>query len=76
MMTEKIYVGIDGKRVELKGKELEAFLEQQAKDQAQWAAEASRIEAEQTKKDADRASAMAKLRKLGLTEDEIAGLIS
>jgi hypothetical protein len=33
------------------------------------------IEAEQTKKDADRASAMAKLSKLGLTDDEIASLI-
>jgi hypothetical protein len=76
MMTEKIYVGIDGKRVELKGKELEAFLEQQAKDQAQWAAEASRIEAETTAKAQAKESAMAKLRKLGLTDDEIAGLIS
>ena len=70
-MSEKIYVGINGKKTELKGKELEAFLEQQAKDEA----EQKLFEAEQTKKDADRASAMAKLSKLGLTDDEIASLI-
>jgi hypothetical protein len=33
------------------------------------------IEAEQTKKEADRESAMAKLKKLGLTDDEIAALV-
>jgi uncharacterized small protein (DUF1192 family) len=38
-------------------------------------AEQSRIEAEQLKKDADRESAMAKLKKLGLTDDEIAALV-
>jgi hypothetical protein len=70
-MTEKIYVGFNNERFELKGKELEAFLEQRTKDQA----EQSRIEAEQTKKDADRESAMAKLKKLGLTDDEIAALV-
>ena len=75
MMTDKIYVGIDGKRIELKGKNLEAFLEQRAKDQAEYEAEQKRIEAEQTKKDADRESAMAKLKKLGLTDDEIAALV-
>jgi len=65
----KIQVG--DKVTILKGADLEAFLEQQAKDQ-----EAQRlIEAETTKKEADRASAMAKLSKLGLTDDEIASLI-
>jgi hypothetical protein len=74
-MSEKIYVGINDKRVELKGAELETFLEQQAKDQAEAQEQARLIEAEQTKKDADRESAMAKLKKLGLTDDEIAALV-
>jgi len=70
-MTDKIYIGIDDKRVEAKGEVLEQILKDQAEAQ-----EAQRlIEAEQTKKDADRASAMAKLSKLGLTDDEIASLI-
>ena len=70
-MLEKIYIGIDDKKIELKGKDLEAFLEQQAKDQA----EQSRIEAEQLAKAEARESAMAKLKKLGLTDDEIAALV-
>ena len=74
-MSEKIYIAKDGKRVELKGKDLEAFLEQQAKDQAKALEIQKRIEAETAKKEADRASAMAKLSKLGLTDDEIASLI-
>jgi hypothetical protein len=71
MMTDKIYVGINGKRIEAKGEVLEQILEYRAEG-----TERQRlIEAEQTKKDADRASAMAKLSKLGLTDDEIASLI-
>jgi hypothetical protein len=70
-MSEKIYIGINDKKIELKGAALDAFLEQQAKDEEQ----ARLIEAEQTKKEADRASAMDKLSKLGLTDDEIASLI-
>jgi len=50
-------------------------LEQILKDRAEAELEASRIEAETAKKEADRASAMAKLSKLGLTDDEIASLI-
>jgi hypothetical protein len=69
--SDKIYIQTNGKRQEAKGEVLEQIL----KDRAEWAAEQSRIEAEQTKKDADRASAMAKLSKLGLTDDEIASLI-
>ena len=70
-MTDKIYIQINDKKQEAKGKVLEQVLEAQAE-----ALEAQRlIEAEQTKKDADRASAMAKLSKLGLTDDEIASLI-
>jgi hypothetical protein len=67
----KIYIGIDDKRIELKGAELEAFLEQQAKDQ-----ESQRlIEAEQTAKDEAKASAFAKLAALGLNENEINAII-
>jgi type VI protein secretion system component Hcp len=71
MMSEKIYIGIDGKRIEAKGEQLEYILQAQAEAQEQQRL----IEAEQTKKDADRASAMAKLSKLGLTDDESASLI-
>jgi hypothetical protein len=74
-MTEKIYIGIDDKKVELRGAEHEAFLEQQAKDQADEAERLRLIEAEQTAKAEARESAMAKLKKLGLTDDEIAALV-
>jgi hypothetical protein len=70
-MTDKIYIGIDDKRIEAKGEVLDQIL----KDRAEAAESQRLIEAEQTKKDADRASAMAKLSKLGLTDDEIASLI-
>jgi hypothetical protein len=50
-------------------------LAQFEKDQAEAIERQRLIEAEQTKKDADRSSAMAKLSKLGLTDDEIASLI-
>lgn len=70
-MTDKIYVQVNGKKQEAKGEVLEQIL----KDQAEAEAEQSRIEAETAKKEADRASAIAKLSKLGLTDDEIASLI-
>ena len=70
-MSETIYTNTNGKKVEAKGEQLNYILETQAEMQ-----EVERLfEAEQTKKDADRASAMAKLSKLGLTDDEIASLI-
>ena len=70
-MSEKIYYGDKTGRHEAKGKVLEQIL----KDRAEYEAQQKLFEAEQTKKDADRASAMAKLSKLGLTDDEIASLI-
>ncbi len=70
-MSEKIYIGINDKKIELKGAALDAFLEQQAKDEEQ----ARLIEAEQQAKAEARESAMAKLKKLGLTDDEIAALV-
>ena len=71
-MSDKVYIGIDDKRIEAKGEQLKYILQAQAEAQ-----EAQRlIEAETTAKAQAKESAMAKLRKLGLTDDEIAGLIS
>jgi hypothetical protein len=71
-MNEKIYYGDETGRHEAKGKKLEEILQTQADAQ-----ELQRlIEAETTAKAQAKESGMAKLRKLGLTDDEIAGLIS
>jgi hypothetical protein len=70
-MSEIIYVQEDSKR----RKATAAEVAQMEKDRAEYEAEQSRIEAETAKKQADRESAMAKLSKLGLTEDEIAALV-
>ena len=67
---EKIYVGIDGERVELTGADLTAFKAQRAKDQAQAKAAQDEIDA----KAEARTSALAKLAALGLSADEIAAL--
>lgn len=68
--VEKIYVGIDGERVELTGADLTAFKAQRTKDQAEAAAQ----QAEADAKVAARESALAKLSALGLTPEEIASL--
>ena len=68
--AEKIYVGIDNERVELTGADLTAFKAQRTKDQA----EAKALQAEAEAKAAARDSALAKLAKLGLTDEEIAAL--
>ena len=70
METEKIYIGIDDKRVELKGADLTAFKAQLKLDQA----EAKAQEAEATARVDARTSALAKLAKLGLTKAEIEAL--
>jgi hypothetical protein len=70
-MSETIYIQEDGKRRKATAEEVAQF----EKDRAEAELEASRIEAETAKKQADRESAMAKLSKLGLTEDEIAALV-
>jgi len=72
MMTEKIYYQDETGKHEAKGKKLEEILSWQADIEA----EQRLIEAETTAKAEAKESAMAKLRKLGLTDDEIAGLIS
>ena len=70
-MSDKIYIGIDSKRIEAKGEVLEQILT----DRAEAEAEKNRIEAEQQAKEAARESAMAKLKALGLTDDEISALV-
>jgi len=70
-MSEKIYIHNAGKKQEAKAAILENLLQAQADAQA----ETSRIEAEQQAKEAARKSAMAKLKALGLTDDEISALV-
>jgi hypothetical protein len=64
MTTEKIFVGIDDKRIELTGEALETFLAQREADNAEREAR----EAEQVAK-AEQKQAI--LERLGLTEDEL-----
>lgn len=68
MAKEKIIVGIDNETFELKGADLEAFLEQRAKDQAA-------IEDEKTKEEARKELKISAYKKLGLTDEEIATII-
>lgn len=69
-MTEKIYIGIDGRRIEAEGEVLEQIL----KDRAEYQAEQSRIEAEKKAKEEASNSAFLKLKNLGLTDSEIAAI--
>jgi regulator of protease activity HflC (stomatin/prohibitin superfamily) len=70
-MSDKIYIGIDDKRIEAKGEVLEQVLKAQAEAQA----EQSRIEAEQQAKEEAKTSAMAKLTALGLNEEEVQAIV-
>jgi hypothetical protein len=71
MMSEQIFIQVDSERVELTGEALDAFLEQRAIDQAEFAA----MQVEQDAKAAAKESAKAKLAALGLTEVEILALV-
>ena len=71
-MNEIIYVSEDGKKRKATAEEIT----QLKKDQAEALERQKLFEAETTAKAQAKESAMAKLRKLGLTDDEIAGLIS
>ena len=71
-MSEIIYISDNGKKRKATAAELEQF----EKDRAEQLEREKLFEAEQTKKDADRASAMAKLSALGLNEQEVAALIN
>jgi len=70
-MTNKVYFNDEKGRHEATGDKLKEIVQMQAEAQ-----ESQRlIEAEQTAKAEARESAMAKLKKLGLTDDEIAALV-
>jgi hypothetical protein len=71
-MSEIIYVSDNGKKRKATPEEIAQF----EKDRAEYEEAQRLIEAETTAKAQAKESAMAKLRKLGLTDDEIAGLIS
>jgi len=66
--TEPIYIGIDDKRIELKGAELEIFLAQRAKDQAEQQTQLKAQEAQTALK-------VSAYTKLGLTPDEIDAIL-
>jgi len=70
-MTDKIYIQINDKKQEAKGEQLEYILQAQAEAQA----ESNRIETEQQAKANAKQSAMNKLKALGLTDNEIEGLM-
>jgi hypothetical protein len=70
METEKIFIGVDDKRIELKGADLTAYKAQKKLDNA----EAKAQEDKATARADARTSALAKLAKLGLTKAEIESL--
>jgi hypothetical protein len=70
-MSEIIYVQDGHKKRKATAEEIAQF----EKDRAEQLEREKLFEAEQAKKDADRESAMVKLKKLGLTDDEIAALV-
>jgi hypothetical protein len=72
MMSETIYIQENGKKRKATTEEIT----QMEKDRAEQLEREKLFEAETTAKAQAKESAMAKLRKLGLTDDEIAGLIS
>jgi len=71
-MSEIIYVNDNGKKRKATSEEIAQF----EKDNLEAEEQKKLFEAETTAKAQAKESAMAKLRKLGLTDDEIAGLIS
>jgi hypothetical protein len=70
-MTEKIYHGEDGKKIEAKGEKLEYILEWQAEVQEQQRL----IEAAEKEKAEKKESATNKLKALGLTDSEVEALL-
>ena len=70
-MSEKIYYGEDGKRIEAKGAKLEEILQMQAEAQ-----EAQKLfEAAEKEKADKKQSATNKLKALGLTDSEVEALL-
>jgi type VI protein secretion system component Hcp len=70
-MSEKIYIGIDDKRIEAKGEVLEQIL----KDRAEYEAQQKLIEAAEKEKAEKKESATNKLKALGLTDAEVEALL-
>jgi hypothetical protein len=70
-MSEKIYINIDGKRIEAKGKVLEQIL----KDRANELETQRLIEAAEKEKAEKKESATNKLKALGLTDSEVEALL-
>jgi hypothetical protein len=70
-MTDKIYIGIDGKRIEAKGEVLEQIL----KDQAEALEREKLFEAAEKEKAEKKESATNKLKALGLTDSEVEALL-
>jgi hypothetical protein len=70
-MTDKIYIGINDKKIEAKGEVLEQIL----RDKEETAQRKKLFEAENQAKEELKQSAIAKLAKLGLTEDEAKAVI-
>jgi hypothetical protein len=70
-MSEKIYIGIDNKRIEAKGEVLDEIL----KTRADWEAEQRLIEAAEKEKAEKKESATNKLKALGLTDSEVEALL-
>jgi hypothetical protein len=70
-MSETIYISDNGKKRKATAEELAQF----EKDRAEFEAQARLIEAEQTAKAEAKASAMAKLAALGLSEEEVQAII-
>jgi hypothetical protein len=72
MATEKIFVGIDDKRIELTGADKEAFIAQREADNA----ERALLEAEYKAKQDARDSAIKKLGEIaGLTKEELDAIL-
>ena len=70
-MSDKIYIGIDDKRIEAKGEQLDYILQTQAEAQETQRLEEAEAQAKQAKLE----SAKAKLAALGLDEEEIAAIV-
>jgi hypothetical protein len=75
MTNEKILTQVGDVVKELKGEELESFLQEQAKNQLEEASRQLLIEENNQAKKQILESAIAKLAKLGLTEDEAKAVI-
>ena len=68
MATEKIFIGIDDKRIELTGADKEAFLLQREADKAE-------SDEQKAKQEEQKALKVSAYTKLGLTEEEINAIV-